>query len=88
MTAIDAGIPQMVVRGDGDPGAQIMGDAVQDRGVVISTTPGSVTSAQLERLFTDDSLKRATDEVAAEVAALPTPAVIAARLTGLVEDRH
>jgi UDP:flavonoid glycosyltransferase YjiC (YdhE family) len=88
MTAIDAGIPQMVVRGDGDPGAQIMGDAVQDRGVGISTTPGSVTSAQLERLFTDDSLKRATDEVAAEVAALPTPAVIAARLTGLVEDRH
>src|SRR3954451_3113329 len=39
MTAIDAGVPQMVVRSDGDPGGKIMGDAVQDRGVGISTTP-------------------------------------------------
>ncbi|WP_232075105.1 glycosyltransferase [Phytohabitans suffuscus] len=39
MTSIDAGIPQMVVRGDGDPGALIMGDAVRDRGLGISTTP-------------------------------------------------
>jgi hypothetical protein len=48
MTAIDAGIPQMVVRSDGDPGGLIMGDAVQNRGLGISTTPGEVTPGQLE----------------------------------------
>ncbi len=83
MTAIDAGIPQMVVRSDGDPGGQIMGDAVEKRGVGISTTPGEVTSEQLERLLSDDMLKRATTEVREEVAALPTPATLAARLADI-----
>jgi UDP:flavonoid glycosyltransferase YjiC (YdhE family) len=84
MTAIDAGIPQMIVRSDGDPGGKIMGDAVQQRGLGISTTPGEVTPEQLHRLLTDDTFKRATAEVQAEVADLPTPATIAARLTELV----
>lgn len=84
MTAIDAGIPQLVVRGDGDPGALIMGDAVQNRGLGISTTPGEITPGQLERLLTDDTFKRATAEVGAEVADLPTPATVAARLVDLV----
>jgi UDP:flavonoid glycosyltransferase YjiC (YdhE family) len=84
MTAIDAGIPQMVVRSDGDPGGKIMGDAVENRGVGISTTPGEVTPEQLERLLTDDTLKRATTEVREEVAALATPAMLAARLEELV----
>lgn len=84
MTAIDAGIPQMIVRSDGDPGGKIMGDAVQNRGLGISTTPGEVTIGQLERLLTDDTFKQATAEVQAEVAALPTPATIAARLADLV----
>lgn len=84
MTAIDAGTPQMVVRSDGDPGGQIMGDAVQNRGVGISTTAGEVTPGQLERLLTDDTLKRATTEVREEVAALPTPATLAARVASLV----
>jgi UDP:flavonoid glycosyltransferase YjiC (YdhE family) len=83
MTAIDAGIPQLVVRSDGDPGGKIMGDAVEDRGVGISTTPGEVTPEQLERLLRDETLKRATDEVREEVAALPTPATLAARLEAL-----
>jgi calicheamicinone 4-hydroxyamino-4,6-dideoxy-alpha-D-glucosyltransferase len=87
MTAIDAGIPQMVVRGDGDPGAQIMGDAVQNRGLGISTSPGEVTPSQLERLLVDDTFKQATAEVAAEVAELPTPASVAARLAELVGVR-
>lgn len=84
MTAIDAGIPQMVVRSDGDPGGKIMGDAVQDRGLGISTIPSEVATDQLERLLTDDTFKRATAEVAAEVADLPTPATIAARLADLI----
>jgi UDP:flavonoid glycosyltransferase YjiC (YdhE family) len=84
MTAIDAGIPQMVVRSDGDPGGWIMGDAVQNRGLGISTTPGEVTPEQLERLLAEDTFRRATREVQAEVAALPTPAAIAARLGELV----
>lgn len=83
MTAIDAGTPQMVVRSDGDPGGRIMGDAVENRGVGISTTPGEVTPEQLERLLTDDTLKRATTEVREEVAGLPTPATLAARLEEL-----
>jgi calicheamicinone 4-hydroxyamino-4,6-dideoxy-alpha-D-glucosyltransferase len=83
MTAIDAGTPQMVVRSDGDPGGRIMGDAVENRGLGISTTPGEVTPEQLERLLTDDTLKRATTEVRDEVASLPTPATIAAWLEEL-----
>jgi UDP:flavonoid glycosyltransferase YjiC (YdhE family) len=83
MTAIDAGTPQMVVRSDGDPGGKIMGDAVENRGVGISTTPGEVTPEQLERLLTDETLRRATNEVREEVAALPTPAALAARLEEL-----
>jgi len=83
MTAIDAGTPQMVVRSDGDPGGKIMGDAVENRGVGISTTPAEVTPDQLERLLTDDALKRATTEVREEVAGLPTPATLAARLEEL-----
>jgi len=85
MTAIDAGIPQMVVRSDGDPGGQIMGDAVQNRGLGISTVPAEVTPGQLERLLTDDTFKRGTAEVQAEVADLPTPANI---VTRLVERRR
>ena len=85
MTAIDAGIPQMVVPSDGDPGGPIMADAVQNRGLGISTTPGEITPEQLERLLTDDAFKRATAEVQAEVAGLPSPATIAARLVDLVE---
>ncbi|MGW4393767.1 glycosyltransferase [Amycolatopsis nivea] len=84
MTAIDAGVPQMVVRSEGDPGGKIMGDAVQDRGLGISTTPAEVTAELLNRLLTDDTFKRATAEVRAEVAALPTPATVAARLTGMM----
>ena len=61
-----------------------MGNAVQNRGLGISTTPGEVTPGQLERLLTDDTFKRATAEVGAEVAGLPTPATIAARLADLV----
>jgi calicheamicinone 4-hydroxyamino-4,6-dideoxy-alpha-D-glucosyltransferase len=84
MTAIDADIPQMVVRSDGDPGGRIMGDAVEKRGVGISTTAGEVTPEQLERLVSDDTLKRATTEVREEVAALPSPATLAARLANIV----
>ncbi|MBF6329800.1 glycosyltransferase [Nocardia transvalensis] len=84
LTAINAGIPQMVVRMDLDPAAQIMGNAVRDRGIGISTSAGEITPGQLERLLTDDTLRRATAEVAAEVAALPSPADIAARLTNHV----
>lgn len=84
LTAIDAGTPQMVVRSDGDPGGKIMGDAVQDRGLGISTTPAEVGAEQLKRLLNDDTFTRAVAEVQAEVAALPTPATVAARLTDLM----
>lgn len=78
--AVGAGIAQLVVRMEADAAGVLMGDAVQDRGLGRSISPDEVTSAGLQELIDEPTFQRAAAEVQLEVADLPTPADIVARI--------
>ncbi|MGY1610130.1 glycosyltransferase [Geodermatophilus sp. SYSU D00700] len=81
LTALAAGVPQLVVRGAGD--RRTNADLVAARGAGIATEPGEVTAAHLERLVGDPALRNAAREVAAEIAAMPAPGELVPELLSL-----
>ncbi|WP_448624049.1 nucleotide disphospho-sugar-binding domain-containing protein [Geodermatophilus sp. URMC 64] len=81
LTALAAGVPQLVVRGAGD--RRVNADLVAARGAGLAADLGDLSPALLERLVTDASLAAAAREVAAEMAAMPHPAELVPVLTGL-----
>ncbi|ONI76469.1 hypothetical protein ALI144C_37585 [Actinosynnema sp. ALI-1.44] len=83
MTAIEAGIPQLLALDPLDQGNETTGPAVAKRGIGIVTTQEEVDASMLERLLTDQDLRIATREVRAEVAELPSPADVVPRLIAL-----
>jgi UDP:flavonoid glycosyltransferase YjiC (YdhE family) len=81
LTALAAGVPQLVVRGAGD--RRTNADLVAARGAGIAADPGEVSAAHLRRLAGDPELAAAAREVAAEIAAVPAPAEVVPRLLDL-----
>ncbi|MFD4657106.1 nucleotide disphospho-sugar-binding domain-containing protein [Kitasatospora sp. NPDC058444] len=82
LSALDAGIPQLVLPDGSD--RFITADAVRERGAGLRASAEDIAPALLEQLLTDDTLTRAAREVSAEIAAMPTPTAVAQHLTGLV----
>ncbi|SDN93049.1 nucleotide disphospho-sugar-binding domain-containing protein [Lentzea jiangxiensis] len=80
--ALAAGVPQLVEPGPGDRTTHA--DAVTRRGAGLRAGPRDVTPELLTRLIEDSKLQRAAGEVRAEMAAMPSPADVAARWESLV----
>jgi UDP:flavonoid glycosyltransferase YjiC (YdhE family) len=74
LTALAAGVPQIVVRGSGD--RRVNAEVLAARGAGIAADLSDLSPAQLERLVGDASLTAAAREVAAEMAAMPHPSEV------------
>jgi UDP:flavonoid glycosyltransferase YjiC (YdhE family) len=77
LTALAAGVPQIVVPGPGD--RTLHARLLAERGAGLSVPLEHLTAGALERLVGDSGLAAAAREVAAEIAAMPHP-------TELVDD--
>lgn len=81
LTALAAGLPQLVVRGAGD--RRVNADLVAARGAGIAADLEEIRPPLLDRLVTDPGLRTAAREVAAEMAAMPSPAELVPPLVEL-----
>lgn len=81
MTALAAGVPQIVVPGAGDRTAHAR--LVAARGAGLSVPLDRLTRDALERLVSDDGLAAAAREVAEEIAAMPSPREVVGDLVAL-----
>jgi UDP:flavonoid glycosyltransferase YjiC (YdhE family) len=81
MTALAAGVPQVVVPGAGDRTAHAR--LVAARGAGLAVPLDRLTADVLERLVSDDGLAAAAREVAQEIAAMPSPREVVDDLTAL-----
>jgi UDP:flavonoid glycosyltransferase YjiC (YdhE family) len=77
--ALAAGVPQLIEPGVGDRTRHA--NLVAQRGAGLAVAAADLTPEVLTQLVTDTSLARAAKEVSAEIAAMPSPARVAARLT-------
>jgi UDP:flavonoid glycosyltransferase YjiC (YdhE family) len=82
LTALAAGVPQLVVPGAGD--RRVHAELVAARGAGLAVPAREITAADLERLVSDPALARAAREVAGEMAAMPAPAELVQPLVALV----
>ena len=81
-----AGVPQMATTGAGD--RRFNARLLAKRGAGLAVEAKAITAADLTRLLTDDALRTAAREVAAEIAAMPDPAEVVPALEKLVGGRH
>ncbi|WP_370948353.1 glycosyltransferase [Amycolatopsis sp. cg5] len=79
LTSLAHGVPQLVL----PDGSDRYANAVHGRGAGLRAVAGDLSPALLARLLTDEKLSLASREVAAEIAAMPTPAEVAARIEAL-----
>ncbi|MEU5949724.1 nucleotide disphospho-sugar-binding domain-containing protein [Micromonospora sp. NPDC047465] len=80
MTAIDAGIPQLLAPDPRDQFQHTAREAVSRRGIGLVSTSDKVDADLLRRLVGDESLRTAAREVREEMVALPTPAETVRRI--------
>ena len=71
LTALAAGLPQLVAPGAGD--RTVHAEMVAARGAGLAVPAKGITRADLERLVNDPSLRTSAQEVAGEMAAMPHP---------------
>ncbi|MGA8114123.1 MAG: nucleotide disphospho-sugar-binding domain-containing protein, partial [Actinocatenispora sp.] len=81
LAALAAGVPQLVTPGSGD--RTLNARLVAERGAGLAVPAKSITAADLTRLVTDDTLAATATEVGAEMAAMPEPGDLVARLESL-----
>jgi UDP:flavonoid glycosyltransferase YjiC (YdhE family) len=81
LTALAAGVPQLVIEGAGD--RTVHARMVAARGAGLAVRAKDVTAAVLERLVSDDGLARNAREVAEEIAAMPSPEELVEPLAAL-----
>ena len=81
LTALSAGVPQLLTPGPGD--RRTNARLVARRGVGLGVELGDISGATLQRLARDPDLAAAAREVAAEIAAMPAPAEVVADLAAL-----
>jgi UDP:flavonoid glycosyltransferase YjiC (YdhE family) len=86
LTALAAGVPQLVVPGAGD--RTVHAELVAARGAGLAVPAKDLTAAHLERLVSDPGLARAAREVAAEMAAMPAPRELVEPLAALAGTVH
>ncbi|MET8373852.1 nucleotide disphospho-sugar-binding domain-containing protein, partial [Micromonospora profundi] len=79
--ALAAGLPQLATVGAGD--RRHNAELVARRGAGLALRPRDITAPTLTRLLTDDGLRIAAGEVSREIAAMPPPSELVARLTAL-----
>ncbi|MCO1660923.1 glycosyltransferase [Pseudonocardia humida] len=79
--ALARGVPQLVVPGAGD--RRYNAELVVRRGVGLAAPAKRITADDLTRLVEDAALRRAGQDVAAEIAALPEPASLVPTLEAL-----
>jgi hypothetical protein len=79
-----AGVPQLANPGAGD--RRHNAELLAKRGAGLAVAAKAITAADLTRLLTDDALRTAAREVAAEIAAMPAPATVVPLLEKLVSD--
>ncbi|SBT42141.1 nucleotide disphospho-sugar-binding domain-containing protein [Micromonospora narathiwatensis] len=79
--ALAAGVPQVATLGPGD--RRYNARLAADRGVGIAAPAGGITADVLTRLVTDAELAAAAGQVSREIAAMPPPAELVARLESL-----
>lgn len=84
LTALAAGLPQLVVPGPGD--RTVHAEMVAGRGAGLAVRATSITAEVLERLVGDPALRAAAGEVAAEMAAMPAPSELVPLLTALARS--
>lgn len=85
LTALAAGLPQVVVPGSGD--RRTHAELVAARGAGFAVEAKRITAADLERLVGDPGLAAAAGEVAEEIAAMPHPAALVPLLAELAVSR-
>jgi UDP:flavonoid glycosyltransferase YjiC (YdhE family) len=78
LTALDAGVPQIVAPQGAD--GPINAAAVADAGCGLNVTDEELDARLVERLLTEESLRVAAERIRAEMHAMPSPAEIADRL--------
>jgi UDP:flavonoid glycosyltransferase YjiC (YdhE family) len=81
LTALAAGVPQLVVPGAGD--RRVQAELVAARGAGLAVPAKKITTGDLERLVSDPALAAAAREVAAEMAAMPAPGDVVDDLVAL-----
>ncbi|GEB52560.1 nucleotide disphospho-sugar-binding domain-containing protein [Streptomyces cacaoi] len=87
LTALDSGLPQIVLGQGADRPANAA--AVHARGCgLVPDGPEGLTPALVARLLTDEGLARAARETAEEMATVPSPAETVGRLTQLALIRR
>ncbi|WBB68195.1 nucleotide disphospho-sugar-binding domain-containing protein [Micromonospora sp. WMMD812] len=79
--ALTAGVPQLATFGPGD--RRQNAELVARRGAGLAVPPRDITAETLTRLVTDPALRAAAREVSREIAAMPPPADLVARLEDL-----
>jgi UDP:flavonoid glycosyltransferase YjiC (YdhE family) len=82
LTALAAGIPQLLVPGAGD--RRVNSEVLAASGAGLAVPADRITAGDLERLATDDALASAARKLAAEIAALPAPIDVVDDLAALV----
>ncbi|MFI5924564.1 nucleotide disphospho-sugar-binding domain-containing protein [Micromonospora sp. NPDC051543] len=80
--ALAAGLPQLATVGPGD--RRHNAELVARRGAGLASRPADITARTLTRLLTDETLRTAAVQVSQEIAAMPPPSALIARLTALV----
>ncbi|MEX5717302.1 glycosyltransferase [Geodermatophilus maliterrae] len=81
MSALAAGVPQVVVPGAGD--RTVHARLIAARGAGLAVPAKEITTATLEQLVGDPVLRWKAQEVAAEIAAMPPPADLVEPLVAL-----
>ncbi|ASR37717.1 hypothetical protein BAY61_24975 [Prauserella marina] len=84
LTALAAGVPQLVEPGAGDRARHAR--LISARGAGLAAKSAEVTPGLLGELVADEAIASAAAEVRAEIAAMPSPEEVADRLAGLVAD--
>ncbi|MFI5495149.1 nucleotide disphospho-sugar-binding domain-containing protein [Actinoplanes sp. NPDC051859] len=79
---LSVGVPQLTTPGAGD--RRHNAELLARRGAGLSVEAKAIRAADLHRLLTDDSLRVAAREVAAEIAAMPAPTELVPALEKLV----
>ncbi|MFG1841462.1 nucleotide disphospho-sugar-binding domain-containing protein [Micromonospora sp. NPDC049175] len=80
--ALAAGLPQLATTGPGD--RRHNAELVARRGAGLALRPRDITARALTHLLTDERLRTAAVQVSREIAAMPPPADLVARLAALV----
>jgi UDP:flavonoid glycosyltransferase YjiC (YdhE family) len=77
LSALDAGVPQLVLPAGAD--RHINATAVAERGAGVVAAPADLDAALIDRVLRDAAVRTAAAEVSAELRAMPTPAAVAGR---------